>query len=369
MNIRGVQNAGAVPVRNNRIMNGGQNIFAQQNGKNRGLQQLVNPSNGNTNKDSIREKQRMLRTQNAQTQDYSARIAQESANYAQSLNAQRTTTKKTETQVKKVRYNYKSISSQIMRSKTSLNAKQVVGKAKRMVMQLKRQKASGEYDKDEMDLAIAHAESMERVAKKKARHLQEEELVKVTGGFCEGELDDKDDIKDEEDFELDKLSREESDQLEDVSEESFEDMMDEIAQMMEAYQEVAEESTDEMMAEYQEMMEEAMKELMEDSGVSELADSMFADSNEEMDPADYDMMKLKHRMKEMKAIAKADSVYLKALFEKYEQDKAKGAIPGMNGGTSSENVDVGKSVVPVFAVSSSSSTPAVSVGASVDVAL
>ena len=46
-------------------------------------------------------------------------------------------------------------------------------------MRLKRQKQNSDSDSEEIDAAIAHAQAMERVAKKKAKHLEEEEMVKA----------------------------------------------------------------------------------------------------------------------------------------------------------------------------------------------
>lgn len=54
-------------------------------------------------------------------------------------------------------------------------------------MRLKRQKQNSDSDSDseEIDAAIAHAQAMERVAKKKAKHLEEEEMMKAAGGICQ----------------------------------------------------------------------------------------------------------------------------------------------------------------------------------------
>lgn len=345
---------------NNRFMSKG--IWGQQSGMKKDVAQFASQFYGNQKKDATVQRMET----NAQ---YPGRIAEESASYARSLSNARTSSRKTSTQVKKLQYNYKSISTQIMGAKTSLRAKQVVLKAKRLVAQLKRQKGKDEYDEDEVELAITHAQAMERVARKRARHLQEEELVKVTGGFCEGELREED-IEDKEGLEAVEQGHELPEDGKQVTGESMEQMMEEFAGLMEEYQQMAEEASDEMMAEYQKMMEEAMKEMMEDSDLSELADEMFSEANPEMDPADYNMMKLKHRQDEMKAIARADSVYLKALFEKYEQDRGKSLMPLSGGGSPDVNADLGSFAGQGFTVSiSDSSVSAGCVGTSVDVSL
>lgn len=87
--------------------------------------------------------------------------------------------------MKKLQYNFKLISSQIMRAKTSSRASQAVSSAKRMVAQLRRKRRSGEYDDEELEAAIAHAQAMERVAKKHVKYLQQEELAERSGQIRE----------------------------------------------------------------------------------------------------------------------------------------------------------------------------------------
>lgn len=345
---------------NNRLMSRG--IWGQQSGMKKDVAQFASQFYGNQKKDAT--------VQRMETNAwYPGRIAQESADYARSLNNARASSRKTSTQVKKLQYNYKAISTQILGAKTSLRARQVVLKARRMVAQLKRQKGKDEYDEGEVELAITHAQAMERVARKRERHLREEELVKVTGGFCEGELREED-IEDREGLAAEEQAHELPEDGRQVTEESMEQMMEEFAGLMEEYQQMAGKASDEMMAEYQKMMEEAMREMMEDSGLSELADEMFSAVDSRMDPADYNMMKLKHRQDEMRAIARADSAYLKALFEKYEQDRGKSLMPLSGGGSPGVNVDLGSLAGQGFTVSmSDGSVSAGCVGASVDVSL
>ena len=100
-------------------------------------------------------------------------VVEQSMNYAQQLSASRTKTKEASIEKKKFQYNFKKISSQIIRSKNSVSARKAVQAAKREIMRLKRLKGSGEYDDEELQLAIDHAKSMEKVAKKKVSHLEQ----------------------------------------------------------------------------------------------------------------------------------------------------------------------------------------------------
>lgn len=238
------------------------------------------------------QKRQLLAALNSTTEkkeDYSNRIINESLQYAQSVSTARTNSKDAKLQAKKVRYNYKSISTQITRSKTSVSARQVVIKAKRLVAQLKRQRASGEYDEDEIQAAIDHAKAMERVAKKKVSHLIEEEMADAAGGVC---LDEKE---------------------------------TDLEEPVEAYEENVEENPEENPEESLEAMEElyndmeaAMSDILEEDLMEELQDSVGVVVQKDMEPADLDMLKLKHRTKEQKEIAKADARYLKAVFDKLQ---------------------------------------------------
>ena len=101
--------------------------------------------------------------------------------YNETLRNQRLNKKDTSNLLKKLKYSFKNISGKLIRSKTSVAARQVAGEAKREVLRLKQQKQSGKYDNEEIEAAINHAKAMERVAKKKVRHLEEEELAKACG--------------------------------------------------------------------------------------------------------------------------------------------------------------------------------------------
>lgn len=101
-----------------------------------------------------------------------------------------TITKTSQKKQKRLQYNFKEISGRIMRARTPGNARQAAATARQKAAQLRRMRKSGLYDDKEMQSAILHAEAIARVAKKRMRHLEEEEREEQGGGFCEGGLED-----------------------------------------------------------------------------------------------------------------------------------------------------------------------------------
>ena len=91
---------------------------------------------------------------------------------------------------KKLNYNYREISGQLMRTATSVGARVVMVRAFQKVGTLYRKLKSGDYSEKEVERAIAHAEQIAMVAKKRMKHLQEEERLKK-GGPCEAEMEDE----------------------------------------------------------------------------------------------------------------------------------------------------------------------------------
>ena len=282
---------------------------------------------GEDSASSLRELLSEKRRKQKNTSGYE-KILQTSSEYGQSIRADRTNQKKSAAKLKKLRYSFKAVSTQIMRSKTSVSAKQVAGKARREVVRLKQKLTSSEYDPEEVRIALTHAQKMERVAKKKVKHLMEEEMVKVTGGPCIGELEERE----EEQKQIPEAMQEQMQSYQEM----MQTQMEQMQQMTEAYQEEMTSAMGDMMSELMEEMEESMKELLEESGLSDLMDSMFGGTDMEMDPADYQMMKLKHRAKELKEIAKADAEYLKAVFDRLEKMKD-AAMQGMGGTNQQSN--------------------------------
>ena len=306
---------------------------------------------GANNKSSVTDIRRMLARDDRNGQMQAANswsqdsIVTSSLSYSESLRNQRQQTKNTTLALKKLKYQFKNISSKILRSKTSQAAKQAAGQARREVLRLKRQKQNSDSDSEEIDAAIAHAQAMERVAKKKAKHLEEEELAKAAGGICQGDRICEEETKDVQDAEAENAQNEE--------EMSAEGSADEVSGALSAYEYAADsydisdyidlgmdefyaqagdfmsemsDFTSEMMQE----MSDSLRDLMEEMGLDVESDTVVS-VNREMDPADLKMMKIKHRNKEMKEIVKADAEYLKAVFDRLEKMKDNPVIPSGGG--------------------------------------
>ena len=338
---------------------------------------------GAKNKSSVTDIRRMLARDDRNGQMQAANswsqdsIVTSSLSYSESLRNQRQQTKNTTLALKKLKYQFKNISSKILRSKTSQAAKQAAGQARREVLRLKRQKQSGNYDDDEIQAAIDHAKAMERVAKKKAKHLEEEELAKAAGGICQGDRISEEETKDVQDAEAENAQNEEEMSAEGSADEvsgdlsAYEyagneayagdsyDISDYIALGMDAFYAQAGDFMSEMSDFTSEMMQEmsdSLRDLMEEMGLDVESDTVVS-VNREMDPADLKMMKIKHRNKEMKDIVKADAEYLKAVFDHLEKMKDNVVIPTGNAGAvssgmtgtsfSADAVGVGVSAAPV----------------------
>lgn len=194
---------------------------------------------------------------------------------------------------KKLRYSFKRISGQILASKTPSVARKVVTSARHELVNLLRKKYNGDYDEEELRNAIIHAEKMVRIAKKKMRHLQEEQDVKKRGGVCEAEIEEK----------TEEQASEEEQLLEDIGGQEI----------------ISQEELKRLMQELQDAMKDLENEAME----LDLEEIVPA-SSEEMDPEDLELLKKKHRAKEMREIMEADMKYLKAVFDKLERDRQEG---------------------------------------------
>ena len=270
-------------------------------------------------------------------------------NYADALRAQRNKSKNTSLNKKKIKYSFKSLSSKIISSKTSASAKQVVSMAKREVMRLKKEKQKGGYDAEEIEAAIAHAKAMEIVAKKKARHLEQEEMAKAANGIFENnpaltkaneERDEEQTVENTDETALDEIE-EEAVEYEEFSEEYTED------EMLSA-EDIQIEMLTPLIQEMSEELAELESDLMEEMGLDELTEEFLNVSD--MDASDLKELKMKHRLKEQKEIAEADAAYLKAVFEQMAKEKASGSVsfsPGVSG-----SPEAGVAVQGAVAVSS-----------------
>ena len=264
--------------------------------------------------------------------------------YGESLRAQRQKAKDTTFSLKKLKYQFKSLSTKILRSKTSLAARQAAGQARREILRLKSQKQSGKYDNEELEAAIEHAKAMERVAKKKARHLEEEEMAKCTGGPCAGSRIEEEQLSDEETKAMeenpdDALNHADEPELVQGQEETDRMAAPDPAMLqnyancwsaLESMEDVLS-SLDEFSDEILKEFSESMKELFDEMGLDELSDSILS-VEKDMDPADLKMMKIKHRNKEMKDIVRADAKYLKAVFDHLEKTRSEGTVVPDNSG-------------------------------------
>lgn len=86
-------------------------------------------------------------------------------------------TKKSSSKAKKrLNYNHREISAQLVRCKKAQGAANVLARARSKVSVLKRCQATGNYDSREMANAMAHARRMVRCAQMKVRNLKEEEM-------------------------------------------------------------------------------------------------------------------------------------------------------------------------------------------------
>ena len=313
------------------------------------------------NKTSVSDIRRMLARDSRSTQTQAANswgqdsIVTSTLSYSESMRNQRQQTKNTTLALKKLKYQFKNISSRILRSKTSQAAKQAAGQARREILRLKRQKQSGNYDSDEIDAAINHAKAMERVAKKKAKHLEEEELARAAGGIWQGEKVCADEEPREvRDPETDRDVEEAAEDGYDTS--SYEDAygyptLDEFLLQTGNLMAAMSDFTSETMQE----LSDSMRDMMEEMGMDELSDTMLS-VKKDMDPADLKMMKIRHRNKEMKEIAKADAEYLKAVFNHLEKMKNNvvissgnsGSLPSQTSGTSfsADAVGIGVPAAP-----------------------
>lgn len=203
---------------------------------------------------------------------------------------------------KRLPYSFKEISTRLLKTKKSGNAHQVLISARQKVVSLRLMYKGGVYDDDEVFAALMHAQAIVRVAKKREKHLQEEERAEKKiekegedSTFCEADIEEKTQEAAEKDIHKQETEQKKA-------------KMD--LQRMQK-----------MMEKYERMMQEAMKELEQMENMDELSDEMGISGEISMDPADLEFMKKKHRADEMRAIMEADMKYLKFMFDKLEKEK------------------------------------------------
>ena len=250
------------------------------------------------------------------------------SDYSESLRSQRGKSKDTNRALKTLKYQYKNISSKILRSKTSANANQVASQARREVLRLKRQKLNPDADPEELEAAIVHAKSMERVARKKAKHLLEEEMAKASM------------MNSDKEESLSENSASESSVNENLYSDEYarEDYPGEDSLQLSKEYDAEYEMEDQAILDMMELMDdfdESMQDLMEDMGLDELTDSLEL-FKKDLSEEELKEVKIKHRNKEMKEIVKADADYLKVVFDKLQTQAAAGTVATLGGVPTSE---------------------------------
>lgn len=213
-------------------------------------------------------------------------------------------TKPVKKKPKRVKYNFKELSVQIMGAKTSGNARMVTSKAQSRVAMLRQQLKNDDYDSAELKSALAHAMKMEQVARKRAKHLQQEEKIKQQGGGSCIEIEEM-----EKNPELDESIGEEKELK--LKEQELKKLVREYEKFM------------------RESVEKTTKNLDDALESNDLLSEITEAVPEDMSPEDLELLKKKHRAKEMKEIMEADLQYLKAMFDrlaKEKQDIGSGAV-------------------------------------------
>lgn len=236
---------------------------------------------------------------------------------------------------KRLGYNFKRVSAHIMSAKTPLFAGKAVREARGSVVSLLMKQMSGDYDDREIDSALEHARKMERIAKKRRKHMEEEERARQTGScMVEEEVETAEGRKAEED---------ENAKAERQSEQNAQKL-------------------DEMARELERLMKESEQELRD------LAQELTDASYEDMDPKQLDNMKRRHRAQELREIMEADLKYLKALFDRLSREKQEsmsGSSWDDSNASSGVSLEIGGVEVPV----ETSEAPVSAEGASVDVSV
>lgn len=188
---------------------------------------------------------------------------------------------------KRLPYNFKQMSKQIQQAKTANAARPLAAKMRTKLYWLYKQLRSGDYGASEVFAAIIHAASMERIAKRKLRHLEEEEAAENGSGSPANAPGEEEEITGKDEL------QEAMEKNEEISEEMMQEMMEEI-------EELEEELANESLSEMQDILSCAGRDLTED---------------------EIKEMKRRHREDEDKQLTRADLKYLKALFDRLEQEK------------------------------------------------
>ncbi len=239
---------------------------------------------------------------NAGLQDYMSRKARAEAKKKSAESSKKS-------KKKKVEYNFKGVSSQIVRARTVSSASIAYLTARRKVVDLMKKRGAKEYDQDEVEIAIRHAEAILRTARKKKKHLMEEDEAKRQAKKNEEEKDGS-------------ALMSEEDLFEEFSEEGDAEEDEEQEYTDEELKKMTEELSEELQEKMEQDITEWMRELEEQMALEEQMESFSEFVSPHMTEEDLENLKKKHRAKELLEITKADMEYLKSMFEKYEKEKA-----------------------------------------------
>ncbi len=298
--------------------------------------------------------------------------------------------KQDKAKTKKLNYNFKEVSSFLMKAKNSGSARRAVAMAQRKVIMLRKKLKKGEYNDQEVESALEHAKAIERAAKKHLKNLQKEERTKRR--MQSEEL--------EEEFFSEDREKSYGDILQEAMQDSRENgsLADGVQNMVQdAMAHGMPDSFDEQIAYGQEQLErltelvqqgvqETMEELLDDTlesvlvsgkGTFEMTEESLEIIPLKPEPEEFETKKKKHRSDVMRDIVEADNKYLKAFFERLQKEKqsAAGGASGSFGNSGSSglgfsNLSAGVSLelrgesVPVKAPA-----PVAEAGGSVDVSI
>lgn len=222
--------------------------------------------------------------------------------------------------------------------------------ARGKVALLRQKLGNDDYDSQELASAILHAEAMVRVARKRMKHFSEEERV---------EREQRDPIE-----ELEESSETLPAALMDMEESGAQD---ETGELRNESRRIERETAREMARLQQQLMAEVMEETLSEAMEETLQDAM--EIFDETGPEDLELLKKKHRTKEMREIMEADMKYLKALFDRLAREKQSGGLSGFSGGKEADaaavSLELGGTDVPVEAAAPVDAA----VGGNVDMAI
>lgn len=254
---------------------------------------------------------------------------------------------------KKLNYNFKEVSSFLMKAKTSGSARRAVAMAQRKVIMLRKKLKKGEYNDQEVESALEHAKAIERAAKKHLKNLQKEERTKRR--MQSEELEDEFFSEDKEKSYGDILQEamqgsRESGFLADGVQNMVQDAMahgmpDSFEEQIAYGQEQLERLTELVQQGVQETMEELLDDTVESvlvsgKGTFEMTEESLEIIPLKPEPEEFETKKKKHRSDVMRDIVEADNKYLKAFFERLQKEKqsAAGGAGGSFGNSGSSDL-------------------------------